>query len=71
MLEYVLNNLCEDLVVSLVTLISSTEGISTKRHQFIDNFHDIFRIISIFLVSDVDIIIPEKLELIALPIIYF
>ena len=53
----VFHNLCENLIVRLMGLVSSIEGFSPKGNQFIDNFHDIFGIISIFPMGDIDIII--------------
>ncbi len=65
----ILHDLSEDLKVGFLVLISGIECLGGEGDQFIDDFHDIFRIVPIVSIFDVDSVAFEEVEFITLPVI--
>ena len=65
----ILHNLGKNLIVAILNFHFRIIDLIGEGDQFVDDLHDIFRVVSVFSVLDCDIISDEKVEIIALSVI--
>ena len=67
--KYVLHNLGKNLIVTILEFHFRIIDLVGEGDQFVDDLHDIFRVVSIFSVLDCDVISDEKVEIVALSVV--
>lgn len=68
--EDALHDLSENLEIGLLRLIVWVKHFVSKGHQFVDYFHDVLRVVSVLSIADANVVSQQKVELVALSIIY-
>jgi hypothetical protein len=68
-LKDILHDFCEDLEVGVLILVSRVKGFCGEGDQSIDNLHDIFGVVSILSEGNIDAVVPEEVEFVALSVV--